>query len=201
MAVLDSFNAGASQDLPTRAGWGTTHWSGTLDLKTDAAPTYASTLNGVPAGNIWATNFTTDHEVEFTFGSVIGTMQLLGRVNSATGAVSAGYVGYCADGNQEIQTRAGATIASGSSLSPIVAGDSFKLICYGTLITLHYRPSGGSYSQILSVTDSTYTTGTFVGIHTTSGASPRIDEFGGGIYTPTPPVLSARGLMLRGVGA
>lgn len=197
-AILDDFNTGASQDLPTRTGWGSTHWSGSLDLKTDAVPTYATTTNGVPAGNIWAANFGTDHESMFTFGSVIGTIQLLGRVNSATGVVSAGYVGYCSDGNQEIQTRAGATIASGSALSPLVAGDSFRLVCYGTLISLDYRPSGGSWGNILSVVDSTYTTGTFIGMHTTSGTSPRIDEFGGGVFTPP---VTTRGLLLLGVGA
>lgn len=207
-AILDSFNAGATQALTARAGWGSTHWSGTLDLQTDAGPTYASTALGVPAGNIWATNFGTDHEAMFTFGSVIGTMQLLGRVNSATGAVTAGYVGYVASGNQEIQTRAGATLASGSTITP-AAGDSFRLRCIGTSIYLDYRPSGGSWSNILSCVDSTYTTGTFIGIHTTSAGSPRIDEFGGGtvnlgtggVGTTTFNLMRYRGLAFTSTGA
>lgn len=177
-AILDPFNTGASQTLPTRTGWAPGHWTGTLDLKTDATPTKATTSLGTPASNIWAANYTTDHEVMFTFGTTIATVQLLGRVNS-TSVPSAGYVGYVSSGNQEIQTRAGASIAVGSAIVPI-AGDSFRLRCVGSIISLDYRPFGGVWVNILTVVDTTYTTGTFIGIHVAAGA-PDIDEFGGGI--------------------
>lgn len=179
-AVLDDFNTGALQDLNTRAGWGTGHWSGTLNLKTDAVPTKATAASGSPAGNIWAANFTADHDVMFTYGATINTVEICARVDSSS-SPAAGYTGRVTNfGTFEIDTRAGATLTSGSGATP-AAGDSFRLACVGTLLTLDYRPSGGAWGQILSVTDATHTTGTFIGIHIGSTSSD-IDEFGGGIF-------------------
>jgi hypothetical protein len=182
-AVLDGFNTGASQDLTARAGWSATgHFSGSLSLKTDAGPTYASTLNGTPAGNIWGTGVTTDHEASFKVGSVFGTTFLVARQDSAA-APSQGYVGYVSSGNQEIQNRAGTTLASGSGITP-AAGDEFRFRCVGSVLTLDYKPSGGVWRNLLAVVDTQWTTGTFIGIHAPSGAV-QIDSFGGGAVSAT----------------
>lgn len=182
--VLDSFNAGATQALSARAGWGTGHWSGTLDLQTDAGPTYATTGLGTPAGNIWAGNLTSDHEVSFTYGSVIGSLLIVARVNSSS-APSAGYVGNISNGGTtDLELRSGASISGGTVLSPS-AGDTFWLGCLGSFIYLDYQPAAGARSTIQSATDTTYTVGTFIGIHVGSG-SPRIDSFGGDPVLPAP---------------
>lgn len=196
--VLDSFNAGALQDLPTRAGWGTGHWSGTLDLQTDAVPTKATAAHGSPAGNIWAANFTTDHDSMFTYGATINTVEIVGRSDSSS-APSQGYTGRVTNfGTFEIDLRSGATLVSGSGATP-AAGDSYRLSCVGTLISLDYRPSGGAWVNILSGSDATYTTGTFIGIHIASTSSD-IDEFGGGIFVPTAAPRNAAGWTTRSGG-
>lgn len=183
--ILDDFNTGALQALSARAGWGTGHWSGTLDLRTDAVPTYATTGLGAPAGNLWAANFTTDHESMFTYGTTLDTVEIIGRANSTT-APSQGYTGRVTNfGTFEIDTRAGATLVSGSGATP-AAGDSFRLRCIAATILLDYRPVGNGWANILAVTDTTYTTGTFIGMHLASGGA-FIDEFGGGVILPDAP--------------
>lgn len=173
---LDNFNTGANQNVSVRAGWGS-GTIGTFSLKTDAGPTYASTLNGTDAGNVWAANLTTDHECYFTFGSVQGTTMLFARMDSSS-APSQGYVGYVSSGNYEIQTWAGATLAKTAGPGN-AAGDSYRLRCVGSRITLDYRVAGGNWFNLLSVYNTLHTTGTFVGLYVASGA-PRIDDFGGG---------------------
>lgn len=178
--ILDSFNTGASQDLSTRAGWGTGHWSGTLDLQTDSVPTKATAAHGSPAGNIWAANFTTIHYVLFTYGATLNTVEIVARLDSTT-APSQGYSGRVTNfGAVEIDLRSGGVVTSGTFAAP-AAGDSYRLVCSGPTLMLDRRPSGGAWVNLLTGSDSTYTTGTFIGIHEASTSSD-IDEFGGGVY-------------------
>lgn len=181
--ILDSFNTGANQALSARAGWGAGHYIfGDVDFKTDAVPTTATTSLGVPASNLWGTGFGTDHEVLITFGSTIATTYILGRVDTGSTTATQGYAGRISSaGNHEIVNRGGSTLASGTASAPS-AGDSFLFRCYGTLLTLDYRPVSGSFSNVISINDSLYTTGSFIGVYT--GGSDTLDEFGGGSYAP-----------------
>lgn len=190
--ALDTFNAGALQALSTRTGWGSGHFIGTdFDLKTDATPTKASTSLGVPASNVWATNFTSDHCAWFTFGASTGSgVQLMTRLDSST-TPTAGYMGVCTNfGTFEIRTRGGTTLAS-ITTTAAAAGDSYRFCCFGTVLQLDRMLSGsGVWDNLLVVADATHTTGAFIGTYVGSG-TPDIDTFGGSAL-PYVPSISGR---------
>lgn len=79
-------------------------------------------------------------------------------------------------------------ITLGADISQEVAvGDSLGIRVYGTSIEAWYKASGGSWTQIATRTDSTYTTAGRIGATTGGATTVRIDDLGGGAYTPTLP--------------
>jgi hypothetical protein len=64
-------------------------------------------------------------------------------------------------------------------------GDSIGISAIGSLITIYYKASGGSWSNIGSITDTTLTSGkTQLWINEASANSATVDDFGGGTYAP-----------------
>lgn len=61
------------------------------------------------------------------------------------------------------------------------AGDQFGFELNGTTLKGYRKPSGGSWTELLSRTDSTYDAGGNIGVMIAEGATPIIlDDFGGG---------------------
>lgn len=61
----------------------------------------------------------------------------------------------------------------------VTAGDSVGISAIGTTIKAYHKPSAGSWTQKLSVTDATYNASGYVGVQETYGVD-KIDNFGGG---------------------
>lgn len=182
LRVLDSFNAGASQALSARSGWGSGHWQvGDADWTTDAAPTYASN-NNVLASNMWATPFSTNHEATTLHGPTIDSLLLITRGDSATAAaLTTGYlarIGF--SGAMSLELLSTSTLASGTFAAPL-AGDAFAFQAFGNRLGLYrYLAAGGGWTCLLSVVDTTYPNGRYIGIAGTVGNAPKFDSFGGG---------------------
>lgn len=72
-------------------------------------------------------------------------------------------------------TQIGSTVAS-----PAMAnGDSIGIECVGSSIRGHHK-TGGSWSQIMAVTNSTIATGGYIGVELHDDSAQRADDFGGG---------------------
>lgn len=59
------------------------------------------------------------------------------------------------------------------------AGDSMGITAYGTTLEGWYKPAAGAWTMVLSRTDSTYTSGGYLGLRA-FGTTYRFDDFGGG---------------------
>jgi RHS repeat-associated protein len=154
---------------PPGSGWGDDYWS--------------------------AQQFGADQEVYYTLaalGNGNSSEPLVRVQNSGTGSLRA-YGLYVDDAGDTLQifrveNTSETPIGAAASVT-IGAGDQIGLRAVGTTISAWHRPSGGSWTQVVSVTDSTVTGPGYVGIALDSG-SVRIDDFGGGTVsggpTPTP---------------
>lgn len=80
---------------------------------------------------------------------------------------------------QRLDNGVGTTL--GSSISQEVSnGDSIGIECIGSSISCWYKASGGSWTNLGTRTDSTYTAAGRVGVSTTTDTSESFDNFGGG---------------------
>lgn len=185
--VLDTFNAGASQNLDGRTGWGVAGrvTAGDFSLKTDAVPTTATVSLGTPASNLWATSFLADQEACATL-TAPDTFYLVCRGDTATGALAAGYLGVIGfSGQIDIRTYSGTVLYTdpADTHPRPAAGDSYCLSCIGPTITVWRRASGGIWQALATVQDSTYKNAGFIGVKGEGGTTVTITDFGGGNVT------------------
>lgn len=188
--VLDSFNAGALQNLSARAGWSASDHviSGAGDLTTDAVPTYAS--GGGNNGNAWATTFN-DCEVWVTFAVLPNPnfVNLYARWNTAA---NSGYeltffpVGGGSFNVGATRRDSGSGTSLGSTSPTLSAGDSIGLSCIGSAVTSYYKQGAGAWTQSATATDATYVSGV-LGIYG-NDSTYHVDAFGGGDPGPGPLV-------------
>lgn len=182
--VLDSFNAGASQNLTARSGWGGTvlFTADAASLATDTVPTFATSTLG--ASNFWNTQFQ-DAEVycKYNGSTFAGAgLNVYARI-TATGSVTAyGLTINTTSGVWQLQRYAAsvATSIGSSATQAISVGDSFGLECIGSAIKGYYQAGAGAWTQIVSVTDSTITTTGNIGLGDSPGQGHKFDSFNGG---------------------
>lgn len=187
-SVLDSFNAGASQNLTARAGWSASDTLGTVltsfgSLATDTVPTYAANN---AAGNAWGTSFT-DAEVWAT----VSVIPVANQVRLVARWDTAGQNGYelqmfpIGGGTYQLGlykyiTGTQTSLVNESPMVPTPAnGDSIGFSVIGTTLTAYHKPAAGAWTQHLTTTDSSITAAGVIGLVSVETAV-RFDEFGGG---------------------
>lgn len=183
----DDFNTGASQALTARAFWSSTaRASGSMS--TDSVPTYA-TAGGSVFGNMSNAVFAADQEVWATFETAPGAggVQLEARWDIAAGN---GYALIYTGGILNIRVVTGfsgaAQVGSNYSVTP-ATGDSFGLELIGTTISAYYKTAAGSWTQVVTGTDSTYNTSGRINVLGFGSPGAQIGSFGGGeIVTVSP---------------
>lgn len=107
--------------------------------------------------------------IRFTQSAGTDTLALIRITNAAVGATLATF-------NQEV-----------------AAGDYIGIRAVGTTLSAYYRSgSTGFYTLLGTATDATYASGYLS--HTIPNTTMRLDNFGGGVYTPMPANL--RGLYI-----
>ncbi len=135
------------------------------------------------------TNFTVNSGYD---GNQAGPMIL---TSNATGNNSSqrGYAALCMIGLITLYRQgSGGTLTSlGTSSQTLGAGDSVGVQSIGTTINVWYRPSGGSWSLVITATDSTFTSGS-PGMRTRT-SSGLLDNFAAGISAGEvdPPFISS----------
>jgi hypothetical protein len=204
--ILDAFDATALQNLNApRSGWSTaTEATMPGTFQTDAVPTTA--VAATSTSSAFRTATAVDVECWARFGGTPsgGTWKLLAR-NNLDGSNFCNC--YCVThlvGNIAIWKIVAGAFTKLSpvpdlhipSLASMQPGDSLGMRVKGNVITAYYRPAGGDWMRIVSVTDSTYTTAGTIGCGTSlAAASAVLEEFGGGeVVTerkPRPPMPHA----------
>lgn len=199
--VLDSFNAGAFQNLSARAGWSATTIAAHSWL-TDGTPTLAQ-ANVTPGGNMWGSQWT-DAECWCTF-TTLGAgvnFDICARVQAFS---QFGSTYYCVRVSTSsfllvLMNGGGATTLATSGGFTGAAGDAIGVEVLGSTINGYYKPSGGSWSQLITATDSTITGLGNLGLAHVSSNTVAIDEFGGG-QGVLPPTSRSRITVVRQVGS
>jgi hypothetical protein len=199
--VLDSFNAGAFQNLSARSGWSATIFVHTW--QTDSTPTLAQ-VPTASAGNMWATQWQ-DAECWATASIGAGpTFSLCCRIQDFSQFGRTYYASrFDGFGNVvllSMVSNAATTIGSASLGGAPPAGSSFGVEATGSTISTYYKASGGSWSQIISVTNTDITATGNIGMIAEGSNSISSDEFGGG-QGVVPSSSRSRITVVRQVGS
>lgn len=178
--VLDNFNR-ADTGPPPSASW-TNHpdYGGSLVVDTNKC----KAENGGACAAYWNTLLGPDSEAYFT----LSTLQVANSIYCfirADPTLNSGYwIEIVPDGTINLK-RAAATLDTASVT--LGAGDSFGIRALGSNITGRYKPSGGSWSEILSGSDATTAGAGYIGLFVQGDTTARMDDFGGGNISLGPP--------------
>jgi hypothetical protein len=191
-AALDTFNAGANQDLNTRTGWSATLLGTTVSLRTDATPTYAVNPSATFASyNFWS-DTGQDECAWVLYGAVIASFHWLWVRASYTsaGAPTDGYFLYSdVSGYGELwRVNAGVStfMASGSRPSTSVTGEKAQVQAVGNRISAFYDKGAGLIEFIDTIDSSVPGIGA-IGIQSQAASTTQFDAFGGGPFIAPPP--------------
>ena len=206
--VLDSFNAGANQNLTARSGWGASVlFTGDTSLTTNATPDRARTGGVVTYSNFYNTSYGADSECWVTMITAIASngLDLYARI-TATGTVTAYNLSVTTAGLFQLGkyiTGTGTNLGS-SATQAVAAGDSIGLEVIGSTLKGYYKAAAGGWTQLVSATDSAITTAGNIGFDM-SGSSPNegFDLFAGGtvVASTALPQPSRVVRTIRGAGA
>lgn len=192
--VRDDFNR--ANENPLAGSWTNRILSTGTDLQIASAVAAATNQPGAMS-TAWFTAFTPEANMEayVTYTTLSGAgspLAVWGRIANPGGAAPDGYyVGVTGGGSWTLNRfddgalSVLATVAGGVS-----AGDKVGLQLSGPELS-GWRYTGGSWSRILSVIDTTYTAAGYAGIGMT-GATGRMDDFAVGTISvatsPAPPL-------------
>lgn len=197
-SVLDTFtDASAPRTLPT---YDPTDWAdyqavegGGLVYSTTVSGTAKRPSSGNTAACYWQTISAVDVEV---FIDIVTGTSLQYSVDCRI-ANPTDFTGSTWNAYQLLYTKASTTLAivsvvSGSATTlatytqTVSAGDSIGMSAIGSTITAYYKPSGGAWTTLGSVTDTSITAAGFIGVQNI-GTTFEFDNFGGG--APVAPAV------------
>lgn len=186
--ILDDFNR-ANEGPPPSANWTKPTYATFVGIKVVSNAVVQDVLNTNDGLAYWnVENFGPDCEAYVTINSFTGTDAFLilhVRMDVINGN------GYKLDWNKftgnirVFRIDAGVRTQLGASIAKTVsAGDSLGILMVGNVITVYYKASGGSWVDLATRTDSTYTAAgkIMLGIWNNATVSP-LDNFGGGTVT------------------
>lgn len=195
--ILDNFNR-ADTGPPPSASWDTTVSGNLLDVRYAGAPGLAVRSNAAKAladgeaSMRWsAVLSSSDNEAYCTLNQIAYSVELWAR-HEGRSAVNTGspwgYLVFWSGGSQNLRIQkygpggvAGYADLTATAAIPggAVSGMKLGIRCQGTSITAWYMKPGGSWTQILSATDSTFTSGPQLGVLVYQQFMI-LDDFGGG---------------------
>lgn len=186
-AVLDNFNAGASQNLTARAGWGTSPFLTTqTTYASDSTPTQAEILV-TTGGNNWGTLTWSDMEAFVTlttFTPASNSLTICARIQVFGASPTYYGVQLAASGVTDLQIVklvAGTPTGIGTLQSQTFTnGDSVGIDVIGTQIRSYYKIGAGAWTLKDTVTDSSITGAGAIGFRNHFIITTRVDNFGGG---------------------
>ncbi|HVF79292.1 MAG TPA: hypothetical protein VNA28_13425 [Solirubrobacteraceae bacterium] len=196
--ILDDFNRADQTGLG--ASWSANAFTNypSFNIASNAASNAAAAFRS----NYWSSAFDADQEFYCTLGAAANAFYLLARLVNPGAAPTAYQVLFEATGGvAHIQKMvAGTTTQLGANVSlTAAAGDGILLRVEGSTISLHHKPSGGSWSEVATRTDTAITAGGFAGFLLNNNTTTfTLDDAGGGsLPQPVRPGTSNRRLMSR----
>jgi len=205
LGSLDTFNAGATQALTARTGWGAVVIAGTTTYTTNGAPTLAEILTAT-GGNYWNTS-AEDSEAWVVMGTwtpASNTFSVAARIQAVGASPTYYSVRLANSGTTDFRiykTVAGVSTALGTNTATtVIAGDSVGIEVIGTSISSYYKSGAGAWGLKETITDSSITGSGFVGgFRNHIAITQRVDEFGGGALVAADVDSYAR-FLRRGLG-
>lgn len=153
-------------DGPVLAGAGATIWAGAIDSAT--APNSfqifsgRATASGAPPNNA-RTVASYGPDVDYV-ANIAQATEYLALFFALAGAGGSGWSGYALTYNLSAAnvwefrkyTAGAGTIIAGSATQAVIVNDMVGLSMRGNVLAAHYKPAGGVWAQVLSITDATY---------------------------------------------
>lgn len=190
--ILDDFDR-ADEGPPPGAAWVTPTWNdgtaGHVGLKTASNHLVS---NGNANGCVAAYNESFGPDCEFYATIAAGEVDvtqfecyLRADTNQLDNYFVAGngymlFVNIAASGGMALgKFSSGGTAFVGSADIAVGVGDSFGIRAIGSTITAFHKPSGGSWSAVITVTDATFSGAGYSGIMINDNTGA-LDDFGGG---------------------
>ena len=182
-ALLDDFNR-ADEDPLGNGNWTGPFFGSEPDLQILSNVVAA---NAAASNSYWsASTFGPNSELHFTRTTEVAAGQSFGfgiRLVNIGAATTDGYLGIHVETGTDffryLRLDDGVSTQVGSDQSiELAAGDDIGLDIFGTTMTAYYN-TGGGWTAVTSVTESTYTAAGNIGIRL-SDTTGRIDDFGGG---------------------
>lgn len=182
-SLLDDANR-ADEGPPPGPGWTTV--SGEDGLVVSGNEILSDPLGGGSGTGYWNTSFGPDSEVNFTLTGLMDDTQSLQLYIRADDTMQAS--GYEISVTRDDANGDGVALAviGGSQLDTasinLSAGDKIGARAAGQTITVYHQPVAGDWTELINVSDSTYTDAGYIGLWLNTGA---IDDFSGGNVTCT----------------
>lgn len=200
--ILDTFS---DTEGPPMTGWATP--TGLAGLKSASGTCLANAANAVGFWNSALSGADCEAFVTVTTAtSASNTVGVWARcANVGSAATTDGYLVSMGEGATDLwsiyRVDNGVPTLLGSTFSQEVSnGDSIGIQVIGSTIGAWYKASAGSWTELATRTDSTYTAAGYVGL-SISDTTGRCDNFGGGVYVPSGvvgPLIGGR-LVKRGI--
>jgi hypothetical protein len=199
--IIDDFDR--SDENPLGAPWDNPLAFAGVDALELSGNQLRCTTDDIAGGRIALPGSSADQEAYVTLAALpatgAGSFVVSVRTQIGVGTDIDGYdvavsVAAGAWSIRRVDNLAATVLNSGTLVEGAVsAGDSFGISVIGTTITLHFKPAAGSWRDVDSATDSTYSARgdalLSVDISGTSVGDPdwRLDDFGGGDHVPDAP--------------
>lgn len=195
MALLDDFS---DTEGPPMTGWTTP--TGLAGLRSSGGVCLANAANAM---GVWDSIMgSADAEVEATITTATGagaTVSIFVRAKDVGSAATIDAYGLvitegATDTWQIALFTNGVQSTLGSNFSQEVAdGDSIRLRVVGSTLYAFYKASGGSWTELTTRTDSTYSAAGYLAL-SISDTTGRVDDFGGGVVVTLVPRLALLGV-------
>lgn len=171
VGLLDNFTRANENPLSNASQWGSPNFSsdpGTVALVGNAVVGSGSAY--------WNQSTWTDTDVWATVGTITDHVQLYLRTAATNGSWN--YRVKFLQGNVSIYRASDASLIATGNPGALNTGDKIGARMVGSTLTAWHQPFGGAWTQVVSITDTTYANAGYVGIGLTSGDS--ITAFGAG---------------------
>lgn len=197
-SVLDDFNRANQTGLGA-------NWLANVSTNYpsfDVASNQASNSAAAFRSNYWSTSFGADQEFYCTLGAAANAFYLYVRLANPGASPTAYRVLFEAASDVAYIEKlvAGTATQLGANVSvTAAAGDGILLRADGSTISLHHKPSAGSWSEVATRTDTAVTAGGFGGWMLNNNSTTfTLDDAGGGtLAAPTRFGTSNSRLMSR----
>ncbi len=189
-SILDNFNR-ANENPLANGTWTCPMIGGFANLQ--IVSNQVDSSGGGDGSCYWsAASFGADAEAYVTISTLPSAPDCVTLMARTSGENSSSFNGYqavyCAVSGANNDTFTlrrwlnASFVAIASGIQEASAGDSIGIEVIGTTVRMLYKPAAGSWTQILSTTNSEVSGSGHVGL-SVNGQTARVDDFGGGTYT------------------